>query len=619
MSEEECGSVSAEKCVKRTDTVLGYIHETVHCKYCHIDISEKPRIRCAECVTPFDLCGDCFSSGVELFPHTNNHSYRVIDCLQKPLFTKDWTALEDLKLLNGIDKFGLGNWKLISDFIGTKSARACDEHYWDYYLGRFGRCLPSTTIVGEESVPTVSLLAAAADLLAPELQQEGEGDGTGRDDTAALQGVLLERQQALVNLPPPEATATGCAAVGSAVERFKGAGRDGSGTGGGGKAGENKKEQEIRDRISQMPGADLAGFMPIRKDFDIEHDNEAEHLLTDLEFLSSDYPSETAMKLSVARAYNHRLHERNLRKSFAIERGLVDIKKQQMADRRRSKEDKAMLAHLKVFSRFQTEEQAALLSDGVAVVRRLKKQIEAFKQYRQMGIRTLEQARAFEVDRKKREHQVKASRSKQMAAGIRDASYSFSTAQSELVSCLASSSSSSSSAAEQDVQRARALVKEAPHSSLLSEAELDLCARTGLLPLHYVAVQEALVRESFRNGTLTMEGLRRVVKVQNEEQLDAKATRRSYQDASSSGGKRKAFFDVHKQGISADAAVKLFDFFVENASYGGVGISTKAGEGPDSSTDGVVDSSSVECNGGTMWDADGTSRQSKRMRNMNAS
>lgn len=33
---------------------------------------------------------------------------------------------------------------------------------------------------------------------------------------------------------------------------------------------------------------------------------------------------------------------------------------------------------------------------------------------------------------------------------------------------------------------------------------LRFCA--GMLPLHYLAVQEAVVRESFRNGTLTLDG-----------------------------------------------------------------------------------------------------------------
>ena len=147
------------------------------------------------------------------------------------------------------------------------------------------------------------------------------------------------------------------------VKLLPGAGKDGSGVGGA-KATESKKEQEIRDRIALMPGADLAGFMPIRKDFDIEHDNDAEHLLTDLEFLPDDYPAETMMKLHVVRAYNHRLEERNRRKSFAIERGLVDIKKQQLADRRRCKEDKTILGHLKVFQRFQSEEEFNTLCEG---------------------------------------------------------------------------------------------------------------------------------------------------------------------------------------------------------------------------------------------------------------
>lgn len=248
--------------VKDPEAVVKYVKEisgaAVNCKYCHVDISEKLRIRCAECVTPFDLCGDCFSSGVELYPHTNNHAYHVIDCLHKPIFTKDWTALEDLKLLNGIDTFGLGNWKLISDSIGSKSARACGEHYWDQYMGRFGRCLPATTLVqGDQVVSTESLLPAAASRLAPHLfqqkqRQRGEVEGGGGggkmevetsinvetnmgahvnvdvdvdvdvEQELELTQELLAEQTRLVNLPPAAVSASLCSDVGSVVERFKG-------------------------------------------------------------------------------------------------------------------------------------------------------------------------------------------------------------------------------------------------------------------------------------------------------------------------------------------------------------------------------------------------------------
>ena len=217
--------------VKDPEAVLKNIKATVNCKYCHVDISDKLRILCAECVTPFELCGDCFSSGVELYPHTNNHAYHVIDCLHKPVFTKDWTAHEDLKLLNGIDTFGLGNWKLISDSIGTKSARACDEHYWDNYMGRFGRCLPVSCLLRDQDVSTESLLPAAVARLAPDLhendlqqqqQKQQEGGVEREGEEGQLKQALLARQTELVNLPPAAATASQCSGVGSVVERFKG-------------------------------------------------------------------------------------------------------------------------------------------------------------------------------------------------------------------------------------------------------------------------------------------------------------------------------------------------------------------------------------------------------------
>jgi hypothetical protein len=150
----------------------------------------------------------------------------VIDCLDRSVFTKDWTALDELKLLDGIDKFGLGNWKLISDSIGKKSARACDEHYWDHYLGRYGRCLPVSTFVGDLAVPTADLLAGAAARLAPDLKTEKKGEGEGMSDEE-LKVALLQRQTQLVNLPPPEVTASLCSEVDSAVQRFKGEQRRG--------------------------------------------------------------------------------------------------------------------------------------------------------------------------------------------------------------------------------------------------------------------------------------------------------------------------------------------------------------------------------------------------------
>ncbi len=54
----------------------------------------------------------------------------------------DWGADEELLLLEvndvdfqfssskGIEIYGLGNWRDISEHVGTKSAKSCKEHYW---------------------------------------------------------------------------------------------------------------------------------------------------------------------------------------------------------------------------------------------------------------------------------------------------------------------------------------------------------------------------------------------------------------------------------------------------------------------------------------------------------
>lgn len=60
-----------------------------HCNNCQRDISNCVRIRCAEC-TDFDLCLPCFSVGVNIYPHRNDHEYRVVDNLAFPIFHPDW-------------------------------------------------------------------------------------------------------------------------------------------------------------------------------------------------------------------------------------------------------------------------------------------------------------------------------------------------------------------------------------------------------------------------------------------------------------------------------------------------------------------------------------------------
>ncbi|KAL0321060.1 UNVERIFIED_CONTAM: Transcriptional adapter ADA2b [Sesamum radiatum] len=75
-----------------------------HCNYCEKDITGRIRIKCAEC-SDFDLCIECFSVGAALHPHQSDHPYRVMKVLSFPLISPDWSAEEELLLLEDLTHF----------------------------------------------------------------------------------------------------------------------------------------------------------------------------------------------------------------------------------------------------------------------------------------------------------------------------------------------------------------------------------------------------------------------------------------------------------------------------------------------------------------------------------
>ena len=50
-----------------------------------------------------------------------------------------------------------------------------------------------------------------------------------------------------------------------------------------------------------------------------------------MEFAPNDHPADRELKLQVIKIYNAKLAERDARKRFVIDRGLVDVKKQQQS------------------------------------------------------------------------------------------------------------------------------------------------------------------------------------------------------------------------------------------------------------------------------------------------
>ena len=488
----------------------------IFCEYCHRDISLTLHIKCEECKN-FYLCGDCFATGVKLDDHLPTHNYRVADCLEYSMFTKDWSVNEDLMLLEGIEKYGAGNWKTISEYMGTKSVKQCDEHYWEVYMGRYGCCLPVETLIPETSPSgTTTYNKVETSKYIKEFGLENKFN----DKTVHSIPLKLPDKHATV-----QRSAEGDNYYYNLYEipiydnhkRGEEVLRDVPYNGVRASNIPGKKEKESPP---PLPGSDLPGYMPLREDFDIEFENDAELIIADMEFSKDDHPSERELKLQVLQIYNEKLQERERRKRFVIDRNYVDFKAQQNLDRRRSKEERDLVARMKVFARFQTQEEHDAVVEGLLKARRLRKQIQLYQHYRKMGVRTIEQARQYETDRKKRDDEKKAQKQRE------DTPYLYATGRTKTTSSSSTKRGRGRGSQDDDGEIGNTssdhsnnndvAISKAPGAQSLSPTELKLCCALPMLPIHYLAIKDAIVREAFRNGTITREGVRRVVNFSDE-------------------------------------------------------------------------------------------------------
>ena len=102
------------------------------CPYCGTEIHE-PFIRCVECVPEVDLCLSCFAKGKEFGTHKNDHDYEVRQS-NFSLLEDDWSATEELKLLDSLVDLGYGNWSEVSKQLRTKSEEECQRHYTHNFI-----------------------------------------------------------------------------------------------------------------------------------------------------------------------------------------------------------------------------------------------------------------------------------------------------------------------------------------------------------------------------------------------------------------------------------------------------------------------------------------------------
>eukprot|EP00891_Asterochloris_glomerata_P008237 jgi/Astpho2/8237/fgenesh1_pg.00122_%23_16_t len=284
--------------------------------------------------------------------------------------------------------------------------------------------------------------------------------------------------------------------------------------------GKQSKDPEVK-AASELQ--QLTGFHIKRAEFDPEYDNEAELLVAEMEFKEDDSKEEMEEKMKLMDIYNARLTERERRRDFCIQRGLTNIKQQQLLDRRRTPAERLLVARLRALAQYQGKEEQERLEEGLLAEHRLRARIQELCHVRRAGVRTLAEAEVHHEGERRRlgapletglslgsgAFAQAATLAGTPSLGSRDllrTSGSFSRATAAAGGPAARPAEHRSTAPALAAWRARrgvALdISALPGVELLIGRERELCASARLLPAHYLELKALMLRDAQRRGCL---------------------------------------------------------------------------------------------------------------------
>lgn len=290
------------------------------------------------------------------------------------------------------------------------------------------------------------------------------------------------------------------------------------------------------DEQRDLPGAELAGKMPRRGDMDVEWDNDAEKIISEMEFSVDDTKADRELKLDVIRIFNRRLDEREKRKRFVIDHKLLNYRENQEKMWKIPPDERHLVQRLRLFARFHKQEEHEAFVKKVLEAKRLRKEIARLQTYQRLGITSLADAERYEVDKRRREvHKnawMKKEEEKKQAAEelARAAKENSATAGVAPPPTVASTFYGNSNEAAGDVaveslqvwrqfkrsgeesrpekkgtnagdgDSTKFTIKDKPGYALLSKKEIGLCKRLRLIPRNYLDAKRALIAESLQRG-----------------------------------------------------------------------------------------------------------------------
>ncbi|KAI9558683.1 hypothetical protein GHT06_015472 [Daphnia sinensis] len=459
------------------------------CGYCQDDILGI-RIRCNVCVD-YELCLQCFSLGCEIGPHKNSHGYKLIDPGTFSIFPDqkrdDENGWISREDYQLLDAIEQFGYGNWEDVAKHVETRGSEESK-EHYCERF-----VTGTIGKltwQGLPNGQLASGETRLSAV--------DHTCPDN-APLSPSITSR------LPP------------LAIE----------------------PEETLE-----------LGYMPQRDDFEREHDNDAEAIVSHLAINHDDEDIDLALKLAQVDMYTRRLRERARRKRVARDFQLVSLffnaarkekeKPTTAAKKREFQKEKEIQEKFRSFSQFHTAPEHEQFLRNLTKERALRLRIRELIKYRRNGLTRHEECTEYErlryfrerkkearLDRQRRKsgssgpgpnvqnpgtlHKSDNVREEVLHSSFRDAKViSFGSNNSNVLSVSSSQArpvpvpSANARLSQSEWQEAVAnfLAKSddltlCPGSELLSPVEKQICQSLRLRPLYYTSLKANLIL----NGT----------------------------------------------------------------------------------------------------------------------
>ncbi|KAF8893447.1 hypothetical protein BD779DRAFT_1506308 [Infundibulicybe gibba] len=485
------------------------------CDSCACDLTHTIRVKCADPVCEpddgVDICPPCFCAGKEFGKHKRGHPYRIIEINSYPIFSEDWGADEELLLITGITSHGIGNWKKIAEHIGTRTKDEVEQHYNTIYVDSPHWPLPGPPT----SAPGVHEIAT---FLPGRLEFEHELDNDAEDLVKDLEfGVCLEFGGD--EMIEDENDLDVRARVKWEEERRAGIPQIRGKTLPASKA--NGLTNGINGHHSRTASLDTPKRPSRPKSEDVSMTNGNSSADEDaVEEISQPPPIETddslAFKLTLMEMYSQRVERRLESKAIMFERGLLEYKKMQAAEKKRPKEERDFLHRLRPFARLQTAEDYESFATDMLYEALLRKRIQELQAYRKLGLTTAADIEKYDLDLVKRT-QAKAVPSRDFHNSerlqVRIGSRQSSGPDPRRGSHVPESEGRKSHERETTprplttgtgppVRRPPAPLNLAnsPSLHLLTAAEQTLCSQLRILPKPYLVIKETLVREYARRG-----------------------------------------------------------------------------------------------------------------------